>query len=138
MNYLAAPQKYDPSKKSLLGYLQMDAAGDLTNDYQRLKRERESRADSDVELEDLLRNSSIDEYPSDRDQVHMSFAEVREALPDEKDRRAVLLLMEGERSTDAFARVWGLEELPPDDRFAEVKRNKDRIKVRLRRLRGSK
>jgi hypothetical protein len=68
----------------------------------------------------------------------MSFAEVREALPDEKDRRAVLLLMEGERSTDAFARVWGLEELPPDDRFAEVKRNKDRIKVRLRRLRGSK
>lgn len=138
MNYLAAPQKYDPSKKSLMGYLQMDAAGDLTNDYQRLKRERENRADSDVELDDLLRNSSIDEYPSDRDRIHMSFAEVREALPDEKDRRAVLLLMEGERSTDAFARAWGLEDLPPDDRFAEVKRNKDRIKVRLRRLGGSR
>jgi RNA polymerase sigma-70 factor (ECF subfamily) len=138
MNYLGAPEKYDPSKRSLLGFLQMDAAGDLSNSYQRLKRERENRVDSDVELADLLRNSSTDEYPSDREPVYMSLAKVREALPHDEDRRAVLLLIEGERSTDAFAKVWGLEELSPDDRFAEVKRNKDRIKARLRRLKGSK
>jgi RNA polymerase sigma-70 factor, ECF subfamily len=134
MNYLGAPQKYDPSKASLMSYLQMDASGDLINGYPRLKRERENRTDSDVELGDLLRNSSVDEYPSDRDQAEMSLAEVREALPDKKDQRAVLLLIEGERSTEAFAEVWGLQKLPPDDRFAEVKRNKDRIKARLRRL----
>lgn len=138
MNYLENPAKYDPSKASLLTFLRMDAHGDLANGYQRLRRERAGRDNSDVELADLLRNSSIDEYPSDRDPAEMSLTEVRDVLPDERDRRAVLLLMDGERSTESYAKVWHLEGLPPDVRSAEVKRNKDRVKARLRRLRASK
>ena len=135
VNYVEKPCKYNPSKASLLTYLRMDAHRDLLNDYERRKRERNRREDSDVELANLLRNSSTDEYPSDRDPPDMKLSEVREALPDERDRRAILLLIEGERTTEAFAKVWDLAGLPRDARFAEVKRNKDRIKARLRRLR---
>lgn len=58
-------------------------------------------------------------------------------FPDERDRRAVLLVISNERSTDAFAEVWGVAELPPTERCAAVKRNKDRVKARIRRLRKS-
>ena len=67
----------------------------------------------------------------------MTLAQIREAFPDERDRRAVLLLIADERSTEAFAEVWDVADLPRDERFAVVKRNKDRVKARIRRLRES-
>lgn len=136
ISYLESPERYDPSRASLLTYLRLDAHGDLLNDHDQRQRQRERQADAFVELAAEARNSSPDEYPSERERPEMTLAHVRQALPDERDRRAVLLLMEQERSTEVFAEVWGLAGLGAEEQAAEVKRNKDRIKARLRRLRN--
>jgi RNA polymerase sigma-70 factor (ECF subfamily) len=137
IGYLEDPTRYNQEKASLLTYLRMDAHGDLVNDHKKSKNTRELLTDSTIELEASERNSTIDEYPSDRDPPEVSLTVVRQALPDERDRRAVLLLLDGERSTAAYAEVWGLTRLAPQVQVAEVKRHKDRLKARLRRLRKS-
>jgi RNA polymerase sigma-70 factor (ECF subfamily) len=137
IGYLESPERYDPARASLLTYLRLDAHGDLLNDHERRQRQRERRAEVAVELEDEARKSSTDEYPSEREEPDLKLSDVREALPDERDRRALFLMMEEERSTESFAEVWELTDLPPRQQAAEVKRNKDRIKARLRRLRSS-
>ena len=58
--------------------------------------------------------------------------EIDELFDDPKDRRMVELILDGERSTEAFAAVLGLESLPIEQQRSEVKRNKDRLKKRLR------
>lgn len=136
IGYLESPERYDPARASLLTYLRLDAHGDLLNDHDRRQRQRERREEASVELEDEIRNSSTDEYPSDREEPELRLVDAREALPDERDRRAIFLMMEGERSTETFAEVWELTDLPAQQQAAEVKRNKDRIKARLRRLRS--
>jgi RNA polymerase sigma-70 factor (ECF subfamily) len=136
IGYLESPERYDPARASLLTYLRLDAHGDLLNDHDRRQRQRERWKKAAVELEDEARNSSTDEYPSEREEPDLKLSDVREALPDERDRRAALLMMEEERSTRTFAEVWELTALPPQEQAAEVKRNKDRIKARLRRLRS--
>jgi hypothetical protein len=63
------------------------------------------------------------------------FAAVRKAFPDERDRRLIwLVCVEGSRSTDEAATILGLTDLPKEQREAEVRRNKDRVMRRLRRL----
>ncbi len=136
IGYLESPQRYDPARASLLTYLRLDAHGNLLNDHARRHRQRERRKKAGVELDDEARNSSIDEYPSEREEPDLKLSDVREALPDERDRRAVFLMLEEERSTETFVEVWELTDLPPQQRAAEVKRNKDRVKARLRRLRS--
>jgi hypothetical protein len=62
-------------------------------------------------------------------------AAVRQAFPDERDRRLIwLMCIEGSHATEEAAEVLGLTGLPPAERTAEVKRRKDRIMRRLRRL----
>lgn len=136
--YLESPGRYDPARASLLTYLRLDAHGDLLNEHNRRQRQRDRLQETDVELEDEIRNSSTDEYPSDREEAELRLVDVREALADERDRRAVFLMMEGERSTETFAEVWELTNLPAQHQAGEVKRNKDRVKARLRRLRSAK
>lgn len=136
IGYLESPERYDPARASLLTYLRLDAHGDLLNDHDRRQRQRGRLQETTFELEDEIRNSFTDEYPSDREEPELKLVDVREALPDERDRRAVFLMMEGERSTEAFAEVWELADLPARQQAADVKRNKDRVKARLRRLRS--
>ena len=135
MSYLQAPDHYDPSKSSLLTYLRIDAHGDLLNEHDRMKRALDAEERVAVEVADEQRKGAIDEYSSDREPPPMTFAQIRDAFPDERDRRAVLLLIADERSTEMFAEVWDVADLPADEQFAAVKRNKDRVKARLRRLR---
>jgi RNA polymerase sigma-70 factor (ECF subfamily) len=137
IGYLQAPDRYEPTGSSLLSYLRMDAHRDLLNEHARLKRARDIERHVAVEIIDEQRKGSIDEYPSDREPPSMTLAQIREAFPDARDRRAVLLLLQDERSTEAFAEVWDVADLPPDEQFAAVKRNKDRVKARIRRLRKS-
>lgn len=137
MSYLRAPDRYDPAQSSLLSYLRMDAHRDLLNEHDRLERARQAERQVGVEVGDLARKGTTDDHPSDREPPSMTLAQIREAFPDERDRRAVLLLIADERSTETFAEVWDVADLPPDERFAVVKRNKDRVKARIRRLRKS-
>ena len=137
MHYLQAPERYDPKQSSLLTYLRLDADRDLLNEHARLKRVLRAEQQVSVEVAAQQRNGASDEYPSDREPPDMTLSQIRDALPDERDRCAALLIMDDERSTTVFADVWGLRDLPSAEQVAAVKRNKDRVKARMRRLRKS-
>jgi hypothetical protein len=55
-------------------------------------------------------------------------------FPDARDRQLLRLVLQGERKTTRFAVVLGLADLDRVSQQREVKRHKDRIAKRLRRL----
>lgn len=67
LNYLKAPQRYDPRQSALLSYLLMDATGDMRNAYDAAKRRRAAEQAGRVELAQAQREGAEDEYPSDAD-----------------------------------------------------------------------
>lgn len=142
--YLQAPRRYDPARSALLTWLTMQAHGDLLNAYAspQKKFERDwtvesdlSRNDSDggaeVKLGDQV--AWLDAVPTlDGSRV---LASVRAAFPEERDRRLIwLMCIDGVHATDEAAAVLDLMQLPPPERAAAVKRHKDRVMRRLRRL----
>lgn len=143
VQYLQAPARYDPAKASMLGWLTMQAHGDLSNAY-RSKQKRFEQAwvvesglpanptsGEPARLEDYLPPT---EATPQLDPSRLLKA-ISQAFPDERDLRLLWhVVVEGSRSTDEAAEILGLTHLPPDERTAEVRKNKDRIMRRLRRL----
>lgn len=145
--FVKAPQKFDPSKgKSLFGYLKMAAEGDLLNALDHLKREKKRLRALDalrpVEVENVLRNreTATEENPLAQletkewqRQVEAIYGRLDELFPDAIDRQLAELVLTGERRTETYTRILGLQHLSRQDQQREVKRHKDRIKKRLQR-----
>jgi RNA polymerase sigma-70 factor, ECF subfamily len=135
MSYIKRPEQFDPGKRSLIGFLVMAAEGDLLNALAKVKRRREKEIPlADVELELVGGNYRVEE---DNSEAGTERDKVQQALPllikDPKDLKAIGLMLTGERATAAFAKVWKLQHLTPDQQRREVKRHKDRLKKRLER-----
>jgi len=138
--YLRSPERFDPGRSSLVGWLQFQAHADLTNDYRSPRRTFHQRrvvllGSDPVETSDAARNSdrvSTDVYPSDVDNEVLG--RVLLAVENPIDRRLLGLIIDDERSTTVAARVLGIEHLPEREQARIVKQNKDRIKAKVRRL----
>jgi RNA polymerase sigma-70 factor (ECF subfamily) len=138
LSYLKRPTQFDPTKRGLFGFLVMAAEGDLRNALAKTaRRTRNEVSLEDVELPDASgkekREVPDPQAPIMAQRIHLRIGTL---FSDPKDREAVELLIEGERSTSAFAKLWGLESLPAKDQAREVKRHKDRIKKTLQRHGG--
>jgi RNA polymerase sigma-70 factor (ECF subfamily) len=135
ISYIKQPTQFDPAKRGLFGFLVMAAEGDLRNALAKTTRRRQREVSiEEVELVGGSGKGRLEAPDLDaRLNVQRMLGKIEELFKDSRDREAVELLMEGERATEAFARVWGLERLPAKDRAREVKRHKDRIKKMLRR-----
>lgn len=142
--YLEAPQRYDPARSALLTWLTMQAHGDLLNAYASPQKrfERGWIVESDLARDDSGGDARVKlgdqlvwlDAVSDLDTSQV-LASVRAAFPEEHDRRLIwLMCIEGIHSTDDAAAVLDLMHLPSQERTAEVKRHKDRVMRRLRRL----
>ncbi|MER3421189.1 MAG: hypothetical protein C4290_12015 [Chloroflexota bacterium] len=140
LEYLARPDKYDPSKLPLTSYLVMAADRDLLNLLQR-ERRHQLRVVSldDVEHAFVAWNDEQDDADAielppglTREQVLQA---LRDKVQDERDRQVLyLMVVVEERRTEVYARVLGIEHLPWPEQRREVKRVKDRITKALRRL----
>ena len=140
--YVRHPEKYDPGRRDLAGYLRMAARADLLNLLGREKRHHRGRVFlSSVELDEEGGNSSgREEEPSLRLQRDEEAGErerflrsVAESLSP-PDRRVLELMLAGERRDAVYAEALGLGGLPAGDQQRDVKRAKDRVKKRV--LRG--
>jgi hypothetical protein len=139
------PRSFNPQRGTLDAYLRMSARGDLRNLLEKEARHRSRRAGIEaVELSAADRNhlqvivdpARIVEQAEELATPMRSHipASVRASLNGEEE--AVLSLMaEGERKTEAYARILGILHLPPAAQRSEVKRVKDRLKRRLERAR---
>lgn len=137
LEYNDHPQRYDPEQASMQTYLVMAAYRDYLNAVSKEERHAQRRAsltgednvdleipDGRQELEALLTRISAEEW----------WARVEESISDPVERQVVVLVMNGVRATDPYARLLGLSTLPIGEQAREVKRAKDRIAKRLRRL----
>jgi hypothetical protein len=139
--YMERPTTFDPRKRSLVGYLVMSADGDLRNAIAKSRRRREDLV-GDVELVVLHGKRSREQAEAIRGEeklvagvdVDRIRPQLQRLFPDEADRLALNLLLDSERSTEAFAEVWGLRNLSREQQRSEVKRRKDRLKKALERL----
>jgi len=148
-SYIMRPQQYDPGRSSLEGYLYRSAVGDLKNELARDRRHSLRAVSIDggppaVELSLVDRNTSVEEEALDRLGAGLPAGLDRAAalqligqeLPDPGDRRLLQLMLDGERRTAVYSGELGIMTRPPGEQRNIVKRHKDRIKVRLRRLRA--
>jgi hypothetical protein len=135
MAYVQKPESFDPSKASLRGYLVLSIDRDLRNILaKRRRRPNVTELPDDVELEAASGKDGI-EAPTLEELLvaDQLLARVRVHLAEPEDHLILDLLIDGERSTTAFAAILGLAEAAADEQRAAVKRCKDRIKAHLRR-----
>jgi RNA polymerase sigma-70 factor (ECF subfamily) len=139
ISYIKHPTQFDPGKRGLFGFLVMAAEGDLRNALAKtIRRKRREIPLADVELASAGGKERVEAPGTDvRLEAERLRGKIRELFKDPRDREALELLIDGERSTRAFARVWGLEGLPTKEQAREVKRHKDRVKKMLQRYGGS-
>jgi RNA polymerase sigma-70 factor (ECF subfamily) len=134
ISYIKNPAQFDPTKRGLPGYLIMAAAGDLRNALAKVSRRKLREVTTeDVELRRAAGKEREKRYLDVRTGPLETVAALTKLFKDPKDRQALELIVQGERSTEVFAKVWDLDSLSTKERARHVKRNKDRIKKMLRR-----
>jgi RNA polymerase sigma factor (sigma-70 family) len=133
--HLQRPGSFDPAKSSLWTYLCMTASSDATDLLRRQGRERAAveNATHTVELRPRHSNDGSDIEKS-IDAARILAAHGERLATNDPERRVLALILEGERSTDAFANALGLDPGRPET-LGLVKQAKDRLLVRLKRLR---
>src|SRR5262249_21945699 len=129
--YFAHPEKFDPAKGSLLGYLYLDASRDLLNFLERRKKV--------VELHTSLTEYEMQAIEPENPETLMlakSSPLVERALAqldDPTDQKLAALMMDGVRETSAFSVVLGVANRSQQEQEKIVKRHKDRLKKTLQR-----
>jgi RNA polymerase sigma-70 factor (ECF subfamily) len=133
--YLQAPARFHPRKASLWTYLCMTAGSDAVDWIRKRSRQRAGleNAKRDVELRVAEANDTTDmEHSIEALQILRAHGE--RLATNEPERRVLALLLESEKSTEAFADALGLDPREPQT-VTLVKQAKDRLLLRLRRLR---
>jgi hypothetical protein len=144
LSLIKNPANFRPERSSLDKFLRMAAQSDLRNLLEKEQRHRSRRAKLEVvELAPVARNilqaDLIDPAAIVEQQAEIELKKTRENLAAETvafsshEAEVLSLMQQGERRTDAFARVLGISELSAAHQRREVKRVKDRIKRRLER-----
>ena len=137
-DYTRDPSKYDPQRSSLGNYLLKAARGDLINSLRRDKTQgRDAGSINSVEQWLSAGNSNFEEEVIDRADLRALWETIMSKITDPLDRSLLKLMLEGERATEAYASVLGIQHLPDQEKRAIVKRHKDRISKRLERIRES-
>jgi hypothetical protein len=132
--FAEAPQKFDPQKKTLLGYLLMDATGDLKNTFNRKGYEKNWT----FLVEDWAPygNRTIEETSNperEAEAVEQYLTKLRELTPDDTDFIIAKMMEMGVRSTEEFAKALKIDHLSDEEQRSVVKRHKDRIGKHLLR-----
>lgn len=135
-DYIKKPERFDPDKASLLGYLEMASQGDLKNALAKDRRWQKKHTTLEaVELHarDGKREKKGPDIVTTLEAERIGRLLV-EHFDDQKDLEMAELIIAKERSTEAFAAILDIEGLPVTEQRREVKRHKDRIKKRLKQL----
>ncbi|OJT21972.1 hypothetical protein BO221_24830 [Archangium sp. Cb G35] len=126
-SYLSNPTRYEPGRGRLFSYL-MQTAKRRACDKRRAAGARDRKHQkfgSDVEHGELASNGVLEN--SVEAKLVMERLEKRQILKSERDKKAVKLILEGERSTKRLAEALELGPLPWDELKREVKRHRDRL-----------
>lgn len=142
LGYQSKPQQYDAARLSLFAYLRMAARYDMLNEIDRQRRHEGRLTDLNdrrVELglpdRNTEQNDAFEEWL--REQTERPLGEIVQALGVDlsaTDEQVLMLMLSGERRSAAYVEVLGIAHLDEAAQRREVKRAKDRILKKLRRL----
>lgn len=136
LDLIRNPAIFDPAKCALIGFLHMSAKGDLLNELKKESRHHRKRESIDcVELAADGGNTSADEHAADLPSFDDPDIAATIAGFTATEHAVLDLMRAGEKATAAFAAALGIDALPADEQAREVKQAKDRIKLRLKRMR---
>lgn len=146
LEYVDAPERFDPSRASLLGWLEMVAHWDVVNTY-RSEKQRSALdtpplsalgpLDAAVPGAAPIGMSRIGPDPDDADRLDRAgmWHRIREGFPEEHQREFVwACFVEKERSSDRLALILGCDRLPVEQRRRKVKNARDVALRKLRRM----
>ena len=142
LDYAERPHQYDPSRRSLAGFLYMVASRDLLNlrERHRPRLELENLVD-DVGFESLTRNmvvsggDTVFDIVADHETSEALMVRAESVATTEEERLVIRLMLVGERATGVYADVLGLLTLTEAEQRTHVNAIKDRLSKRLKRLR---
>ncbi len=130
--YLEEPGRYDRNRGRLSTYL-MDIAKKRAIDRLRSRSAAERRDDTYAATVELRAPNPKDIMEAEVEAQEL-WQRVEETVPSERDRRALKLILAGERSTAALAVALGISGLSPLEQRREVKQHRDRLLKVLERL----
>jgi DNA-directed RNA polymerase specialized sigma24 family protein len=138
LDYCAQPDSFDEKRNVPLDrFLRIAAWRNVANAVRGEKRRkaREEKAvhaygEPSVELESAVGNL----LQQEKDEQHQT--KLMNALQSETDQQILALRLQGERRTEAFAKILGISHMSVNDQRRAVKRAKDRIDKLLRRQLG--
>jgi RNA polymerase sigma-70 factor (ECF subfamily) len=132
LEYVEQPTRFSSGKGRLSTYL-MDIAKKRAIDRIRSSSSRQRRDEGYAAVVELQAAN-----PKETMEVAIEAKElwlkVEAAVPDERDRQAIGLILSGERSADAFAEVIGVTAASPLEVRRLVKQQRDRLVKVLERL----
>jgi hypothetical protein len=135
------PAQFNPHRADLAAYLRMAARRDVQNALRSEARRAAHHAPVEaVELAQLAGNPSREglmdpaDMPLDEPTPDDALDALLRASFNPHERPLVEAMLDGERRTATFAALLGIQDRPPAEQAQEVKRVKDRLKKRLRRL----
>jgi RNA polymerase sigma-70 factor, ECF subfamily len=130
--YLAAPSRFDATRGRLSSFLaqiaKRRAIDRIRTRTAGIRREQEFAA-----VVELRAAASKDDMELAMEAREL-WKKVDQAVPDDRDRAALVLIIDGERSTEVLARALGISGLSKIERQREVKRHRDRLVKVLERL----
>lgn len=126
------PHRFDPRRSSLRSYLRMAARRDLYNLVGKEMRRRTSPLDV---AKGQCSGNSIEDQVIGKLDAQTIRSMVRKSLS-QREWLVFKLMEKGERRTAVYARALGIECLPREEQARRVKREKDRIRKRLKRKLG--
>lgn len=143
MSYHGRPQQFNPDKLSLFAYLRMAARGDIRNALDsRQRREKRLHDLDDPAIQTQLTAEQMEDGEFELDDwlaqhTHLTRPELWarvEARFDDGDKEILSLMLQGVRDGRQFAQIMGISHLDLVSQRQAVKRAKDRIGKKLKRL----
>ena len=132
LSYLEEPRRYDPNRGRLSTYL-MDIAKKRAIDRLR-SRTASAQRDENYAVAVELHRSNPKEIMEAELEAHELWKRVEAAVPSDRDRQLLKLILAGERSTAALAEALGVTGLSTLEQRREVKQHRDRLMKILERL----
>ncbi len=132
MDYLEAPERFDPDRGNLLSYLTQSAKNTVTDWYRSTLR-RVLREENFGVLFEIVGRSPKDSL-EDAVEARRIVDRIEKSDLGVIDRAVLAHILLGERSTQRLGEVLGLSHLPTLDVQREVKRHRDRIIKWLQRF----
>jgi RNA polymerase sigma-70 factor, ECF subfamily len=130
--YIAKPSIFSPDKGRLSTFIVQIAKRSAVDRLRARSAEelREQEFSAIVELRVVAPNEEMERSA----EAEGLWQKIKQAVQDDRDRMALSLILDGERSTDALASALGIQGLPQLERQREVKRHRDRLMKVLERL----